>query len=70
MGDRIVQELCDALQARDVAQDSLEMQIWWRDHQTADKACVERALAQTKTDAERDAALAKLTPHERKVLGV
>lgn len=70
MGDQMVRELCDALQNRDVTQHSLEMQIWWRDHQAADKARCERELAQATTDAEREAALAKLTPHERKVLGL
>ncbi len=38
MGDQMVRELCSALQERDVTQYSLEMQIWWRDHQAADKA--------------------------------
>ena len=70
MGDRMVRELCDALQERDVTQCSLEMQIWWRDHQGADKARCELELAQAKTAAEREAAMAKLTPHERKVLGL
>ena len=70
MGDRMVNELCEALQARDVAQCSLEMQLWWRDHQAADKARRERDLAQAKTDAEREAALAKLTPAERVLLGL
>lgn len=70
VGDQMVRELCDALQDRDVTQCSLEMQIWWRDHQAADKARCERELAQAKTAAEREAALAKLTPHERKVLGL
>ena len=70
MGDAMVRELCDALQSRDVTQCSLEMQIWWRDHQAADKARCERELAQAKTDAEREAALAKLTPAERRLLGL
>lgn len=69
-GDQMVSELCAALQSRDVTQCSLEMQIWWRDHQAADKARCERELAQTKTDAEREAALAKLTPAERRLLGL
>ena len=70
LGDQMVRDLCAALQSRDVTRYSLEMQIWWRDHQAADKARRERELAQAKTDAEREAALAKLTPHERKVLGL
>jgi hypothetical protein len=70
MGDRMVKELCEALQASDVAQCSLEMQIWWRDHQAVDKARCERDMAQATTDAERAAALAKLTPAERRLLGL
>lgn len=38
--------------------------------EAAAKARCERELAQSKTAAEREAALAKLTPHERKVLGL
>lgn len=70
MGDQMVRELCDALQDCDVTQCSLEMQIWWRDHQAADNARCERELARAKTDAEREVALAKLTPRERKLLGL
>lgn len=70
MGNQMVRELCDALQGRDVTQYSLEMQIWWRDHQAADKARCERELARAKAADERKAALAKLTPHERKVLSL
>lgn len=68
--DAMVSELCEKLQIADVSKLSLEIQIWWRDHQAADKARVKRELDNAKTEAERDAALAKLTPHERKVLGL
>jgi hypothetical protein len=47
--DQLVRELCAALQSRDVTQYSLEMQIWWRNHQAADKARCESDLAQAKT---------------------
>jgi hypothetical protein len=70
LGDLMVSELCEALQSRDVTKYSLEMQIWWRDHQAADKERCERELANAKNDAEREAALAKLTPAERKLLGL
>lgn len=69
-GDALVAELCGKLQDKDVTAYSLEMQMWWRDHQAADKLRVERELAEAKTKSERDAALAKLTPHERKLLGL
>ena len=34
-GDAMVSELCERLQMVDVTKYSLEMQIWWRDHQAA-----------------------------------
>lgn len=69
-GDQMVRELCAALQSLDVTQYSLEMQMWWRDHQALDKVRCERELAQAQTAAEREAALAKLTPAERRLLGL
>ena len=70
MGDRMVRELCEALQQCDVTQHSLEMQMWWRDHQAADKTRLERELQRSTSDAERKAALAKLTPRERELLNL
>jgi hypothetical protein len=46
------------------------MQIWWRDHQAADKARVEAELAAAEDAKAKAAAIAKLTPHERKLLGI
>lgn len=69
-GDQIVNELCELLQSRDVSQYSLEMQIWWRDHQAADKERCEREISQAKDAQERIAAIEKLSPHERKLLGL
>lgn len=61
-GDALVAELCSKLQTEDVSKRSLEMQIWWRDHQKADKERLEREMQQQKTEAEKAAALEKLTP--------
>lgn len=36
LGDKLVSELCGVLRNSDVTNYSLEMQIWWRDHQRAD----------------------------------
>jgi hypothetical protein len=69
-GDALVYELCDRLQKEDISKRSLEMQIWWRDHQKEDKDRLERELREQKTEAEKAAALEKLTPYERKLLGV
>ena len=69
-GDALIKELCDRLQNTDVTKYSLEMQIWWRGHQKADKDRLEREMQKQKTEAEKSAALAKLTDYERKLLGI
>ena len=68
--DTMTAELCARLQAVDVTDYSLEMQIWWRDHKAADKKRAKAAVAKAKTDKQRAAAIKKLTPHERKLLGL
>ena len=37
LADNLVSTLCHKLKNLDVSQYSLEMQIWWRDHQIADQ---------------------------------
>ena len=69
-GDKIVQELCDRLQKLDVTKHSLEMQIWWRDHQKADKERLEREVQKAVELKARQEAIAKLTPYERGLLGI
>lgn len=63
-------ELCARCQTIDVTKQSLELQIWWRDHQLADqrRAAAEAALAERRRA--RRAAMDKLTPEERQLLGV
>lgn len=39
--DKMVEKLCTKLRQVDVTKYSLEMQIWWRDHQAADKVRLE-----------------------------
>ena len=68
--DEMTAELCSRLQGVNVSDYSLEMQIWWRDHQEADKQRAKESLAKAKTEKQRKAALGKLTPHERKLLGL
>ena len=60
------EELCGILQNTDVSKFSLEMQIWWRDHQKADK----KRLSQESKEEARKKALSKLTAYERKLLGI
>lgn len=40
--DAATAELCSRLKGVDVAKYSLELQVWWRDHQAADRAKEER----------------------------
>lgn len=68
--DAMVSELCAFLSGADVTRYSLEMQTWWRDHQEADRK--RRADERAKTNRRRlkAQALNKLTPAERRVLGL
>lgn len=66
--DALVSKLCSRLQTLDVTKQSLEMQMWWRDHQAADKARLKKEMEQEKTDQEKEVALSKLTDYERKLI--
>lgn len=70
IADTIVAELCERLQRVDVTKYSLEMQIWWRDHQEADRRREEAERQQLIDAFDRAAALAKLTPREKALLGL
>ncbi|MHA2043410.1 MAG: hypothetical protein ACW99G_01375 [Candidatus Thorarchaeota archaeon] len=67
--DKKTAELCKKLQTTDVTKYSLEMQIWWRDHQRADKKRLQKEMKKKKKSKEKKDALSKLTPYERKLLG-
>jgi len=69
-GDELVSTLCQKLQMLDVTKLSLEMQIWWRDHQIADKERLEKELQYAEATQQKQQALAKLTSYERKLLGL
>ena len=43
---------------------------WWKEHKRRDKLRVEQDLRKTRTEAMRKAAIAKLTPFERALLGI
>lgn len=70
IADKLTKELCSRLQKDEVSKYSLEMQIWWRDHQEADKKRLKKEIAARKTEKAKKAALAKLTPYERKILNL
>lgn len=53
-----------------VKKQSLELQIWWRDHQAADKKKEEARQLKAKLKELQKKALKKLTPEEREALGL
>lgn len=69
--DKNTKKLCTLLQKKkDISKMSLEMQLWWRDHQALDKKRITEELAQKKTEKAKQTAIAKLTPLERELLGL
>lgn len=68
--DEKTEELCSKLQNTDVSKFSLEMQMWWRDHQKADKERLIKEIEDKATEQERQKALSKLSDYERKLLGL
>ena len=66
-------ELCEKLQnmsRKAISKTSLELQMWWRDHQEADRKRVEQSIKAKREHEERKKAIAKLTPYERNLLGL
>lgn len=68
--DDMTRQLCAWCQTHDVTTRSLELQIWWRDHQMADARHAQEAWEAAEQQQRRAAALQKLTEDERKALGV
>lgn len=71
--DKATDNLCQRLGARSdeaMKKYSLEMQIWWRDHQAADAKRKRREILDLQTEELRKNALNKLTPKEREILGL
>lgn len=71
--DSLTAALCKRLTAmtpEQIQQCSLEMQIWWRNHQRADAKRKAIAQENRRQEAMRKRALAKLTPEEQKALGL
>jgi hypothetical protein len=46
--------LCGWCQENDVTKKSLELQIWWRDHQAADKRRIEREIKAIREKKDRE----------------
>lgn len=68
--DTKVAELCSACHSVNVIDYSLELQMWWRDHQKADQKRIEQEKQDAKNEAARKKALNKLTKEDREALGL
>lgn len=69
--DNLVADLCSRLhKCPDVTKYSLEMQMWWRDHQEADFKRKQAEAKKQQAQKIKQKALAKLSPSERKALGL
>ena len=68
--DEKTEELCSKLQKTDVSKFSLEMKMWWRDHQNADKDRLQKEMSKEKDNEAKKIALSKLSEYERKLLGL
>lgn len=63
----LTERLVSRIRQIDIAKYSLEMQIWWRDHQAAVKYDERKRADKKKVERLRTAALKKLTPQERRL---
>ena len=70
LADKLTKELCSILQKEDVSKYSLEMQIWWRDHQEADRKRIEKEFKEKKDKKAKNKALSKLSEYEKRLLGL
>lgn len=71
--DKAVANLCERLRRMDkpsISKYSLELQIWWRDHEKADEVRIMKEKAQAEMDRVKESALSKLSEEEKKALGV
>lgn len=68
--DRYVAALCRFLEGADVTKYSLELQIWWRDHKAADEVRRRAKQDEGRRRELREQARTKLTPEERKAVGL
>lgn len=71
--DKMVREICESLSVLsidNIQRLSLEAQLWWRDHQKADRERRRVDAAQRRRQQIKKRALAKLTYEERVTLGL
>lgn len=62
--------LCELCQNSDVSKFSLELQLWWRNHQEKDRIRLNKEIAKLENAKKREIALSKLSDYEKKLLGL
>ena len=69
--DQVVAELCNILsKKKSIKKYSLEMQIWWREHQQADARRLQKEQEKQEQEKLKKQALNKLSAKEKKALGI
>lgn len=69
--NEMISKLCRLCsEADDITKYSLELQMWWRDHQELDRQRLERERIEALDKKHREEGLAKLTKEEKKALGL
>ena len=68
--DQDTDSLCCWCKISDVTKASLELQLWWKKHQEADRRRAEADEASAKAQRKRAAVLAGLTPDQKQILGL
>ena len=70
VADQAVASLCEKLRGGYATNFSLEMQIWWRDHERVDMERIEKVRVENEEFLKKAQALAKLTEEDRQILGL
>ncbi len=73
LADQLTRSLCSKLKKlpkSEILKKSFELQIWWRDHQKADKEREKKTKRESKNLNLKKQALKKLTKQEKKALGL
>ena len=68
--DKLTAKICSRLSNANVTVYSLELQLWWRDHQAADKIHLEEDKEEKRLAKRRLAAVKRLTVKQREALGL
>jgi hypothetical protein len=69
--DYLTSRICQRLKnCSDIKERSLELQLWWREHQRADQEREQREEQEAILSVIREQALRKLTSQEKKALGL